>query len=60
MQFKFTICLWILTHIKILGFILGNGMRKVDPEKPAALNNWPDLKSVDDVISLRVFANVIQ
>ena len=44
----------------MLGFILGNGCRKVCPTKVAAVRNWPFPKSIDDIISFRAFVNFVR
>ena len=49
-QLKLTKCLWAQTHIQLLGFMLGNGTRQVDPEKAQGLRDWPDPKSCDDIV----------
>ena len=59
-QFKLTKCMWAQTRVKLLGFILGNGQRWVDPSKAAQLRSWPDPKSLDDIHSFRAFAQYIK
>ena len=59
-QFKLTKCRWCQEYIKLLGFILGNGTRKVDPKKAQALRDWPEPSSLDDVVSVRAYANFIK
>ena len=56
-QFKLTKCKWLQKQIQLLGFVLGNGEKRVDPKKAQALRDWPDPSSLEDVMSMRAFAN---
>ena len=59
-QFKLSKCKWACPEVSLLGFVLGNGARRVDPAKAKALRDWPDPKCIDDIISFRAFANFIK
>ena len=48
------------SRIPMLGFIVGEGMRTVQPGKAQALADWPMPKTLDDVISFRAFANYLR
>ena len=60
MQFKLDKCLWAQLEVPLLGFVLGNGARRVDPKKVEAVRNWPAPKCVDDIVSFRAFVNFIK
>ena len=59
-QFKLTKCQWAQLTIKLLGFEVGHGVRKVDPLKAKSLREWPEPASVDDVTSFLAFANFVR
>ena len=44
----------------LLGFVMGCGLKTVQPGKADALRNWPDPSSLDDVASFRAIANYLR
>ena len=44
----------------MLGFVVGEGKRTVQPGKAQALRCWPDPKCLDDVVSFRAYANYLR
>ena len=60
MQLKLSKCKWAQLYVKLLGFVLGNGTRKIDPSKAEALRNWPEPKSLDDIVSFQAYCNFIK
>ena len=46
-------------EMQMLGFVVGNGKRKLQGSKIQGLLDWPDPQSVADVISFRAYANFI-
>ena len=44
----------------MLGLVVGEGTRTVQPGKAQALKDWPDPKALDDVVSFRAFANYLR
>ena len=44
----------------MLGFVVGQGKRKVQPGKAQALDKWPDPKCIEDVTSFRAYANFLR
>ncbi len=59
-QFKLDKSKFAWERIPLLGFVVGQGLRTVQPGKAQALVDWPDPKTLDDVISFRAFANYLR
>ena len=59
-QFKLSKCKWAQTETQLLGFRVGQGLRKCDPAKVQGLREWPAPRTVDDLISFRAYANYIK
>jgi len=48
------------SRIPLLGFEVGEGTRTVQAGKAKALEEWPDPKCLEDVVSFRAFANYLR
>ena len=59
-QFKLAKSKLAWGRIPMLGFIVGEGKRTVQPGKAQALKDWPDPKCIEDVTSFRAFANFLR
>ena len=59
-QFKLDKSKFGWNRIPMLGFVVGEGKRTVQPGKAQALRDWPDPKTIDDVVSFRAFANYLR
>ncbi len=59
-QFKLEKSKFGWSRIPMLGFTVGEGRRTVQPNKTQALRDWPQPKSLDDVVSFRAFANFLR
>ena len=59
-QFKMEKCLWGVLEIPLLGFVLGNGTRRVDPAKVETVRQWPQPRCLEDIISFRAFVNFLR
>ena len=59
-QFKLEKSKFCYERVPMLGFVVGQGKRTVQPGKAQALEEWPAPKSLDDVASLRAFANYLR
>ena len=59
-SFKLTKCKWAQLRGKLLGFIVGQGEKRVDPAKAQGLRDWPDPKTLEDIDSFRAYANFIK
>ena len=44
----------------MLGSVVGQGTRTVQPGKAQALKEWPAPSSIDDVFSFRAFTNYLR
>ena len=59
-QFKLSKSQFGARIIKLLGFEVGNGLRRVDPAKAKALQDWPLPSSCDDIVSVLAPANYVK
>ena len=59
-QFKLAKCQFAVRDIDMLGFTVGGGVRKVDPNKMEIMRKWPLPTKTEDLISFLAFANFIK
>ena len=59
-QFKLDKSQFAQNRVKVLGFIVGCGVRSVDPSKVETLKKWPDPKGCDDIVSFLAFVNFLR
>ena len=59
-QFKLDKGRWGMNSCKVLGFICGGGVRKVDPKKVQQIRDWPAPKTPDDLRSFVQFCSFLK
>ena len=59
-QFKLSKSKFAHEFIHLLGFKLGRGLRYVDPGKADKIAEWPEPKSLDDLVSFRAYCNFVR
>ena len=59
-QFKLTKSKFAVEEMSMLGSVVGNGQRKLQESKIQGLLEWPEPKTLADVISFRAYANFIR
>ena len=59
-SFKLVKSRWMFPQVDLLGFVVGSRVRKVDAGKAKALRDWPDPSCLEDIVSMRAYANYIR
>ena len=59
-QFKMEQSHFAQKRINLLGFVIEDGKRKLDPKKAETLRKWPQPKSLDDLVSFRAYVNLVR
>ena len=59
-QYRLIKCFFFQASCTLLGFIVGDFGRKVDPLKTQQLRNWPEYTSCGDVVSHLAFCNYLR
>ena len=59
-QFKLMKSKFAVEEMSMLGFVVGNGQRKLQESKIQGLLDWPEPQTLADVISFRAYANFIR